>query len=196
LWLPEAHVEAPTVGSVILAGILLKLGYYSIVRFVFSITYGVLNKHHRYLVMAGAISCIYSALLTLGQSDLKKIIAYSSVSHMSLGFLGLLTNSIFAFVGAFILAIGHTFVSSGLFILIGCFYERYHTRQMVYVLGLSNITPIFSFFIFYFILSNFGFPISINFLGEFLIFVGITKMNFLVALSLFFYSIFSLFYNL
>ena len=196
LWLPEAHVESTTLGSVILAGIMLKLGYYGLVRFIFSITKEVLIYYNTELLLLGTISCTYSSFITITQSDLKKIIAYSSVSHMSLCFLGLLSNSIFAFMGVFILAVGHTIVSSSLFILIGCFYERYHTRQLQYVSGLSTLTPIFSFITFYFVISNFGFPISFNFLGEFLILIGITKLNFFIVLTLLIYSLLSLFYNI
>jgi NADH:ubiquinone oxidoreductase subunit 4 (subunit M) len=177
IWLPEAHVEAPTVGSVILAALLLKLGIYGILRFCLNLfPNGVYELKPFFLVLC-VLGCIFSSFLALSQQDIKKIIAYSSVAHMSLAVIGLLSNNIFGIIGGIILAIGHTFVSSALFILVGILYERYHSRIVDYYAGLSSILPIFSFFFFCFAISNFAFPISGNFIGEFLIFISVGFLN-------------------
>ena len=178
IWLPEAHVEAPTAGSMILAGLLLKLGYYGFVRFFLNM-FPEANLFFNPLISSLCIiGCLYGALLALSQIDIKKIIAYSSVSHMNLCVLGVFSFDINALVGSCLLAVGHGFVSVALFFLIGCLYERYHTRLIDYYSGLSYLLPVFSLFFFYFIISNFAFPISLNFIAEFLLFVGIGNWNF------------------
>jgi len=121
------------------------------------------------------ISSTYTALIALSQFDLKKIIAYSSVSHMSLTLLGIFSGNFYGILGSLLLAVGHTFVSAALFLLVGSIYDRYHTRIIDYYSGLSNILPAYSTVFFIFLISNFGFPISLNFVGEFLILVGVGK---------------------
>jgi NADH:ubiquinone oxidoreductase subunit 4 (subunit M) len=142
------------------------------------------------------MGCIYGAFLALSQIDMKKMIAYSSVSHMSLCLLGVLSLNIYGLLGSFLLAIGHGFVSSALFFLVGVLYDRYHTRILDYYSGINGILPIFSFFFFIFIISNFGFPISINFVAEFLILLGIGKINIIILCFLLIYSVLSVAYNL
>jgi proton-translocating NADH-quinone oxidoreductase chain M len=196
VWLPEAHVEAPTSGSMILAGILLKLGYYGFVRF-FLLMFPAANLFFSpFITMLALVGCLYGGLLALSQIDFKKIIAYSSVSHMNLCVLGIFSNDLNALVGSYLLALGHGFVSTALFFLVGCLYERYHTRLLDYYSGLANILPVFSMIFFYFVISNFGFPISINFVAEFLLFLGISKWNFYNFLFLLVYSVISVGYNL
>jgi NADH:ubiquinone oxidoreductase subunit 4 (subunit M) len=171
--LPEAHVEAPTVGSILLAGLLLKLGYYGYIRFFIQLfPYG--SYFFNFLVVTLCLlGSIYGAFLALSQTDIKKIIAYSSVSHMSLCLLGASSNNIYGILGSYLLAIGHGFVSSALFFLIGVLYDRYHTRILDYYSGINLIMPIFSFFFFSFLISNFSFPISLNFIAELFVLIGI-----------------------
>jgi NADH:ubiquinone oxidoreductase subunit 4 (subunit M) len=175
IWLPEAHVEAPTSGPMILAGILLKLGYYGFVRFFLAMFPSANLFFSPFISSLCIIGCLYGALLALSQTDIKKIIAYSSISHMNLCILGVFSFDLNSLVGSYILAIGHGIVSTALFFLVGCLYERYHTRIIDYYSGLSYLLPVFSIVFFYFIISNFAFPISINFIAEFLLFLGIFK---------------------
>jgi proton-translocating NADH-quinone oxidoreductase chain M len=196
LWLPEAHVEAPTVGSIILAGLLLKLGYYGYVRFFLQILSDTFEIFNSIVIVLCMLGCIYGALLALSQIDIKKMIAYSSVSHMSLCLLGIISSNIYGLLGSFLLAIGHGFVSSALFFLVGLLYDRYHTRILDYYSGLNLVLPVFSFFFFTFLISNFGFPISINFIAEFLILLGIGYLNLIILCFLIFYSVISVAYNL
>jgi NADH:ubiquinone oxidoreductase subunit 4 (subunit M) len=168
-------VEAPTVGSVILASLLLKLGYYGFLRLCLPYFKEAIFFYKPALSVLCVIGCIYGSLLSLSQSDIKKIIAYSSVSHMSLCSLGLFSCNFFGVIGSLVMAIGHSFVSSGLFYLVGVVYDRYHSRSLDYFSGFNAFMPILSFFFFFFFISNFGFPISINFVAEFLIFLGAFK---------------------
>jgi len=196
IWLPEAHVESPTAGSVILASLLLKLGYYGCLRFCLQCFPQAVIFYKPIISVFCMVGCIYGALLSLSQNDAKKIIAYSSVSHMSLCILGLFSCNFFGIVGSFLMAIGHSFVSSSLFFLVGCLYDRYHTRSLDYFSGLGNYFPILSFFFFLSVISNFGFPISLNFVSELFIFIGVGSWNFYVLLFLLFYSVLSVSYNL
>jgi NADH:ubiquinone oxidoreductase subunit 4 (subunit M) len=114
-------------------------------------------------------------MIAVVQIDLKRIVAYSSVSHMSLGILGLFTFSMNGFIGSNLIMISHTFISSALFLLVGIIYDRFHNRLLNYYTGLINFMPIYSFFLFYFIISNFGFPLSLSFIAEMFIFLVIGK---------------------
>ena len=172
IWLPEAHVEAPTFGSVILAGLLLKLGGYGILRFILPIFPAASLFFSPLILIFNIISIIYISLVTIRQIDFKKIIAYSSVAHMNLVNIGLFSFNLQSLEGAMFLMISHAIVSSGLFICVGTLYERYHTRILYYYSGLVITMPLFSFFFFLFILSNIGFPGSSNFIGELLILLG------------------------
>lgn len=181
IWLPEAHVEAPTAGSVILAGILLKLGTYGIIRFMIPM-FPFANIYFTPLVLTlCVIGIIYSSFTTIRQVDLKKIIAYSSVAHMNFALLGLFTNNSLGIEGSLYLMLGHGIVSSGLFLCIGVLYDRYHTRNILYYGGLVSVMPIFSVFFLIFTLANIGMPGTINFVGEFLVLLGIFKVNTLVC---------------
>jgi len=175
--LPEAHVEAPTVGSVLLAGILLKLGTYAIVRFLFPI-FPESSMYFAPFIMALAVcAVIYSSLTTLMQVDMKKIVAYSSVAHMNFVILGLFTFNFPGFIGAVILMLSHGIVSSALFICVGVLYERYKSRLLVYMGGLARIMPLFTFMFFGFTLGNMAFPGTFSFIGEFLILLGLFFKN-------------------
>lgn len=177
IWLPEAHVEAPTTGSIILAGILLKLGVYGFLRFLIPL-FPLANTYLLPFVYTLAIiGIIYPALTAIRQIDLKRIIAYSSVSHMNLIILGIFSFSITGIQGAILQSLSHGLVASGLFFLIGFLYDRYHTRLVKYYSGLVQQMPIFSFFFLFFILSNIAVPGTSNFTGEFLILLNSFYIN-------------------
>jgi proton-translocating NADH-quinone oxidoreductase chain M len=182
LWLPEAHVEAPTAGSVLLAGILLKLGTYGFLKFFFLI----LPFSSLYFLPLINVLCIigiiFSSFIILRQIDIKKIIAYSSVIHMNYTILGLFNLNFFSFYGSYFLMLSHGIISSALFICIGFLYERYHTRIIFYYGNLVTVMPLLSIYFLLFTLGNIGFPCTSSFIGEFFIFVGLFKSNFFIAL--------------
>ena len=177
IWLPEAHVEAPTAGSVILAGVLLKLGTYGIIRFLIPMFPYAMTYFTPLVFTMCVVGVIYSSATTIRQIDLKKIIAYSSVAHMNFALLGLFTNNMYGIEGSLYLMLGHGVVSSGLFLCIGILYDRYHTRNILYYGGLVQMMPIFSIIFLIFILANIGFPGTVNFIGEFLILIGLWHVN-------------------
>lgn len=182
LWLPEAHVEAPTSGSILLAGILLKLGTYGFLRFLLVLfPYGLI--YYTPLVFTIAlISIIYGSFATIRQIDLKKIIAYSSIVHMNFALLGLFTNDIEGIQGSLYIMLSHGIVSSALFLCIGILYDKYKTRLITYYGGLVNFMPLFSFFFLSFILSNLGFPGTSSFIGEILVLISVVSYNFKIAI--------------
>jgi NADH-ubiquinone oxidoreductase chain 4 len=181
IWLPEAHVEAPTVGSVLLAGVLLKLGIFAVLRFLIP-TLPVETLYYTPLISIFAlIGILYISLTTIRQIDLKKIIAYASVAHMNYVVLGVFTTSIVSLSGSIFLMIGHGVVSAGLFFMIGFLYDRYKTRNIRYYRGLVSFMPIYAVFLFLFSLANMSFPGTCNFVGEALILFGLIKVNILVT---------------
>lgn len=182
IWLPEAHVEAPTAGSVLLASILLKLGTYGMLRFLIPIfPFGTIY-YLPIVYMFCLVAIIYGSLTTLRQIDLKKIIAYSSVVHMNFSLIGLFSLNIEGIQGSIYLMLAHGIVSGALFFIIGCLYDRYHTRVLKYYSGLVLVMPIFSIFFLIFTLANIAFPGTCNFVGEFLIFLGIFKENIFIGM--------------
>lgn len=196
VWLPEAHVEAPTIGSVILAGILLKLGIYGFIRISLPL-FPLATVYYLPLIYTIAIiSIIYSSLVTLRQIDLKKIIAYSSIGHMNFVLLGLFSFSLQGFLGALTVVLSHGLISPALFICVGLLYDRHHTRILYYYRGLAVVMPLFSFMFFFFSLANLGFPGTFSFVGEFLILSSIWSFNPFIALlsssSLFLSTLYSL----
>ena len=173
IWLPEAHVEAPTAGSVILAGILLKLGTYAVFRLILGNFYWNVYIYLLYILLTIAIiGLTYSTMGALAQIDIKKIIAYSSIAHMNFLLIGIFSNILIGISGAYIMMISHAITSSALFFAIGILYDRYKTRIIFYYGGLVNFMPIYSIILFICILSNFGFPGTLNFVGEILIIYG------------------------
>lgn len=177
IWLPEAHVEAPTAGSVILAGVLLKLGTYGIIRFMIPMFPYAMQYFTPLVFTMCVIAILYSSATTIRQIDLKKIIAYSSVAHMNFALLGLFTNNTQGIEGSLFFMLGHGVVSSALFLCIGMLYDRYHTRNILYYGGLVQVMPLFSSFFLIFTLANIGLPGTVNFIGEFLVLVGTWKVN-------------------
>ena len=182
LWLPEAHVEAPTVGSVLLAGILLKLGSYGFLRFLISL-FPLATIYFTPLIMILAtLSIVYTAFTAIRQTDLKKVIAYASISHMNLIVLGLFSYNIFSIEGSILQMISHGLVSGGLFLCIGFLYDRYHTKLISYYSGLMTTMPLFSSIFLLLIMSNIALPGTSSFIGEILIFLGIAHFNTIILL--------------
>lgn len=177
IWLPEAHVEAPTIGSVILASLILKLGSYGFLRFTLNM-FPMGSEYFLPLVYTLAIiSVIYASLSTIRQIDLKRIIAYASVAHMNIMVLGLFSYTHQGIDGAIYLMLAHGVVSSALFFCVGILYDRYHTRLLKYYGGLVQVMPIFSILFFLFTLANMGFPGTCNFVGELLVLSGLFQHN-------------------
>jgi proton-translocating NADH-quinone oxidoreductase chain M len=181
IWLPEAHVEAPTSGSVILAGILLKLGTYGFLRFSIPLFPEATVYFTPLIYTLSVLGIIYASFTTLRQIDLKKIIAYSSVAHMGFVTLGLFSLNTQGIEGAILLMLSHGFVASALFLCIGILYDRTHTRLIRYYGGLVQTMPLFSFFFFVFTLGNLSLPGTSSFVGEFLILLGVFQTNTFIA---------------
>jgi proton-translocating NADH-quinone oxidoreductase chain M len=182
IWLPEAHVEAPTVGSVLLAGILLKLGVYGFIRFSLPL-FPVASLYFTPIIHTlCAVGVVYTSLAAVRQTDLKRIVAYSSVAHMNLIVIGIFSFNFLGVEGALLQSISHGFVSAALFFIIGMVYARYHTRSIYYYSGMVQIMPICSSFFLIFTMANIALPGTSSFVGEFLILMGIFKINFRIAL--------------
>lgn len=182
LWLPEAHVEAPTIGSVILASLLLKLGGYGFIRYTITMVPAGCAYFNWLIYCLGVLGVVYASLATLRQNDLKRIIAYSSIAHMNLAVIGIFSFTAQGISGAIYLMISHGVVSSALFFCVGVLYERYHTRSLRNYSGIAAVMPIFCTFFFLFTCANMSFPATANFIGEFLIFVGIFEANAFILL--------------
>jgi NADH-quinone oxidoreductase subunit M len=182
IWLPEAHCEAPTAGSVILAGILLKLGGYGFLRFSIGLFPEASAFFTPLIYTISAFGVVYASITTLQQVDLKKIIAYSSVGHMGLVTVGLFSANTQGIIGAVLLMISHGIVSGALFLCIGILYERHSTRIVRYYSGLIHTMPIFSVCFITFSLGNLGLPGTSSFIGEFLIIAGALETNTWIAL--------------
>lgn len=177
IWLPQAHVEAPTAGSVLLAGILLKLGGYGFLRFSIPM-FPYASRFFMPLVFTLSIlAIIYASLTTIRQIDLKRIIAYSSVAHMNYVTLGIFSFNIQGVEGSILLMLSHGLVSSALFLIVGMLYDRFKTRVIRYFSGLTQLMPLFSIFFLFLTFSNISFPGTSGFIGEMLILMGIFNGN-------------------
>ena len=177
IWLPEAHVEAPTAGSVILAGVLLKLGTYGFLRFSIPLFPIATCYFTPFIYTLSIIGILYASLTTLRQIDLKKIIAYSSVAHMGFVTLGLFSLNAQGMEGSILLMLSHGLVASALFLCIGVLYDRHKTRLIKYYGGCVHVMPIFSLFFLIFTLGNLSLPGTSSFVGEFLILTGTFQTN-------------------
>ncbi|MDY0001577.1 MAG: NADH-quinone oxidoreductase subunit M [Polyangia bacterium] len=171
-WLPDAHVEAPTPGSVILAGVLLKMGTYGILRFAMPLFPYAATKLAPYLAILGIVGIIYGALLAYAQKDAKKLIAYSSISHLGFVILGLMSLTIQGTQGAIYIMIAHGITSAGLFLGFGILYDRRHTRLMSEYGGIWKVMPTYSALYMIIMLGSVGLPGLCGFIGEFLVLLG------------------------
>ena len=181
-WLPEAHSEAEIGGSVVLAGIVLKIAGYGLIRY----SIGILPLGAIYnipLVLGiGVISIIKGTLITIREIDMKRIIAYTSISHMGIVIIGIISMKIEGIIGSIILMIGHGIVSSSWFILVTIIYIQYKSRIIKYYRGLIERMPVFGFLYFLIILGNIGMPLTINFIGELLSYIGGIEINIMVTI--------------
>lgn len=168
IWLPQAHVEAPVAGSVLLAGILLKLGGYGFIRFGFPLFPIASEYLSPFVIILSLIAIIYASFTTCRQTDIKRLIAYSSVSHMGLVTLAIFCHSKEGVIASIIMMIAHGLVSSGLFMGSAVLYVRHHSRAIRYFRGVVITMPIFSIITLILILANIGFPLTLNFIAEFL----------------------------
>lgn len=192
-WLPDAHVQAPTSGSVVLAAILLKVGAYGFIRYVLPVVPIGAMSFNVYFIILSLIAIAYVGIVAISQNDMKKLIAYSSISHMgfvTLGFFiifNLFNNSlnngdiIISLSGSMYQIISHGFISAALFICVGSIYDRYKTKQISDLSGLLNQMPVYSWFFLFFALANCGLPGTSSFVGELLIIVSSFKVNFAYA---------------
>jgi NADH-quinone oxidoreductase subunit M len=171
-WLPLAHVQAPTAGSVLLAGVLLKIGTYGFVRFSMPMLPDASAAATPYLLWLAVAGILYGALVALAQTDIKKLIAYSSVSHLGYCMLGIFALNSLGMQGGVLQMINHGISTGALFALIGMIYERYHTREIAQLGGLAKRAPWMAFFMVLFTMSSIGLPGTNGFTGEFLILVG------------------------
>jgi NADH-quinone oxidoreductase subunit M len=177
LWLPEAHVEAPTAGSVILAGVLLKLGTYGFIRFSFPLFPEACFYFTPFVYALSIVGIIYTSFTAIRQSDFKRIIAYTSVAHMNLVMIGLFSFNVIGLEGAILQSLSHGFVASALFLIIGVVYDRHHTRMVKYYGGLVHSMPLYVLIFLFFTMANIGLPGTSSFVGEFLILTGSFKAN-------------------
>jgi NADH-quinone oxidoreductase subunit M len=188
-WLPEAHVEAPTGGSIILAGVLLKLGLYGMLRVLLTL-FPIANIYYTPLIMTlSFISVIFISIIILQQIDLKKIIAYSSIAHMNFAVIGMFSNNIYGIEGSIFTMLSHGLISSMLFFCIGILYDRYGERNLLYYNNIMQIMPYFTLFFFFSMVANLGMPGTSSFIGEFLLLLSLSFKSifllFIMSLSLF-----------
>ncbi len=176
-WLPDAHVEAPTAGSVILAGVLLKMGTYGFIRFAMPMFPAAAIKAIPIISILAIIGIIYGACVAMVQKDVKKLVAYSSVSHLGFVMLGLFALNTHAVEGAIYQMLNHGISTGALFLLVGVIYERRHTRLIEDYGGLTRVMPIYAVFFMVFTLSSIGLPPLNGFVGEFMILVGVYQAN-------------------
>ncbi|ALE16541.1 NADH-ubiquinone oxidoreductase chain M [Altererythrobacter epoxidivorans] len=181
-WLPDAHVQAPTAGSVILAGVLLKMGGYGFIRFSLPMFPDASAQFAWFVFILSMIAVVVTSLIALVQHDMKKLIAYSSVAHMAIVTVGLFAFNVQGLEGAMMVMLGHGLVSGALFLCVGVIYDRLHTREISRYGGLSINMPRYATFFLLFTMASVGLPGTSNFIGEFLSLAGIYKVSTLVAL--------------
>jgi len=178
-WLPDAHVEAPTAGSVILAGVLLKMGTYGFIRFSLPFFPGVVTHPtvRGWMIGLSIVAIIYGALVSLMQKDMKKLVAYSSVSHLGFCTLGIFALNPLGLSGSVLQQINHGISTGALFLIVGVLYERRHTREIAEYGGISNVMPVYAAITMIMFLSSMGLPLLNGFIGEFTILQGTFMEN-------------------
>ena len=182
-WLPDAHVEAPTGGSVVLAAIALKLGAYGFLRFSLPIVPDASHAAAPFMITLSLIAVIYIGFVALAQSDMKKLVAYSSISHMGFVTLGFFMFNTLGIEGALMQMISHGFVSGAMFLCIGVMYDRVHSREIADYGGVVNSMPKFAAFFLLFSMANAGLPATSGFVGEFMVVLGAVKFNFWIGFA-------------
>ncbi len=180
-WLPDAHVEAPTGGSVLLAAILLKMGGYGFLRFSLPIVPDASQYLAGMMIALSLIAVVYIGLVALMQVDMKKLIAYSSIAHMGFVTLGFFLFNAYGLEGAMVQMISHGFISAAMFLCVGVLYDRLHSRQIADYGGVVNKMPVFAAFFMLFAMANAGLPGTSGFVGEFMVIMGAVKVNFWYA---------------
>ena len=180
-WLPDAHVEAPTAGSVILAGVLLKMGAYGFLRFSLPMLPQASQQFAPFMFTLGVVAVIYTSLVALAQTDMKKLIAYSSVAHMGVVVIGIFTFNAQGLQGALFQMLSHGIVSAALFLCVGVVYDRIHTRDIARYGGLAQRMPAYAIVFMVFTMASVGLPGTAGFVGEFLVLVGAFKVSLYLA---------------
>jgi NADH-quinone oxidoreductase subunit M len=180
-WLPDAHVEAPTGGSVVLAAITLKVSAYGFLRFVLPIVPDAAHELAGFMIFLSLVAVVYIGLVALVQADMKKLIAYSSIAHMGFVTLGFFIFNRWGVEGGLIQMISHGFVSGAMFLCVGVMYDRMHSRQIADYGGVANTMPKFAAFFMLFAMANSGLPATSGFVGEFMVILGTIQANFWCA---------------
>jgi NADH-quinone oxidoreductase subunit M len=180
-WLPDAHVEAPTGGSVILAAITLKIGAYGFLRFNMPIAPDASHALSGFMITLSLVAVVYIGLVALAQSDMKKLIAYSSISHMGFVTLGFFLFNAEGMLGGLVQMVSHGFISAAMFLCVGVLYDRMHSRQISDYGGVANTMPVFAAFFVLFAMANSGLPATSGFVGEFFVIMAAVKVNFWYA---------------
>jgi NADH-quinone oxidoreductase subunit M len=181
-WLPDAHTEAPTAGSVVLAGLLLKTGAYGLIRFVLPLFPDTVREFSPAMLALGVVGVLYGAFMAVTQSDLKRLVAYTSVSHMGFVLMGIFAGNATALTGAFIQIISHGISTGALFIIAGALQHRMHTREIARMGGLWQTVPALSGAAFFFIMASVGLPGLGDFVGEFLVLLGAFQSNIVLTI--------------
>ena len=180
-WLPDAHVEAPTGGSVVLAAIMLKLGAYGFLRFSLPITPDASHQWAWLMIALSLVAVVYIGLVALVQTDMKKLVAYSSIAHMGFVTLGFFIFSELGMSGGIVQMVSHGFVSGAMFLCIGVLYDRVHSRDIAAYGGVTHTMPRFAAFAVLFAMANVGLPGTAGFVGEWMVILGAVKFNFWIA---------------